>query len=105
VVRGEGGVLMSLMGRTRWVYGRILEGVGKFYSHTRFEVGNSTKVSLWHDLSCVNLALKDSFRGLFGIECVKDAFVASQSDFSGGFTQWNVSYARTAHDWEVDVFA
>jgi hypothetical protein len=28
---GVGGVLMSLFGRMRWGYGRILEGVGKIF--------------------------------------------------------------------------
>ena len=25
-------------------------------------------------------------------------------DLSGGSTQWNVSFARVVHDWEVHVF-
>jgi hypothetical protein len=34
-----------------WVYGRILEKVERlFSSYTRFEVGDGTKISFWHDL-------------------------------------------------------
>jgi len=36
---------------------------------------------------------------------VKDAFVADDLEFLGGFNQWNVSFIREAHDWEVDAFA
>jgi hypothetical protein len=42
---------------------------------------------------------------LFGIAYANDAFVAAHLELSGGSTQWNVSFARAAHDWEVDVFA
>jgi hypothetical protein len=31
--------------------------------------------------------------------------VADNMEVLGGSTQWNVSFVREAHDWEVDVFA
>lgn len=41
------GDLISLMGRMRWGFGRIFEGVGgKFSSHTIFEVGDGSKVKI-----------------------------------------------------------
>jgi hypothetical protein len=36
--------------------------------------------------------------------CTKDASVAAQVNFFGSSIQWNVSFVRAAHDWEVDVF-
>ena len=51
------------------------------------------------------MALKEAFIDLFGIVCAKDAFVTSHLELSGGSTQWNASFVRAAHDWEVDAFA
>jgi hypothetical protein len=71
-----------------WVCGRILGGVGgKFYSHTRFEVGDGSKVRFWHDLWCGDMALKDVFPVLFGIAHTKDALVEAHMKFSGGAIQ------------------
>jgi hypothetical protein len=50
-------------------------------------------------------ALKEVFPDLFSITCVKDASVAVHLELSSGSLQWNVSFIRAAHDWEVDVFA
>jgi hypothetical protein len=36
---------------------------------------------------------------------VRDVFVAAHLELSGGSNQWNVSFARAAHDWKVDTFA
>jgi hypothetical protein len=44
------------------------------------------------------MALKDAFPNLFGIACAKDASVAAHDKFSGGSTQWNMSFTRTTHD-------
>jgi hypothetical protein len=76
-----------------------------FKGFTRFEVGDGTRVSFWHDLWCGDLALKIAFPGLFSIACVKVASVATNFEVLGGSNQWNVSFSREAHDWEVDVFA
>jgi hypothetical protein len=49
--------------------------------------------------------LKEAFPVLFGIAHVKDAFVADNMEILGGSIQWDVSFIREVHDWEVDVFA
>jgi hypothetical protein len=51
------------------------------------------------------VALKAAFLVLFGNACAKDTSVAAHSESLGGSNQWNVSFARAAHDWEIDVFA
>jgi hypothetical protein len=48
---------------------------------------------------------KGSFSVLYGLACEKDASIAANLEFLGGSNQWNVSFTRTAHDWEVDGFA
>jgi hypothetical protein len=49
--------------------------------------------------------LKEAFPVLFGIAWEKDASVADNMEILGGSIQWDVSFVREAHDWEVDVFA
>jgi hypothetical protein len=44
------------------------------------------------------MALKEDFSYLFGIACLKDAFVVAPFEFLGGYTKWNVNFVRTAHD-------
>jgi len=56
-------------------------------------------------LWCGDTVLKEVFPDLFGIARVKDASVANNMEILGGSIQWNVSFVREAHDWEVDVFA
>jgi hypothetical protein len=51
------------------------------------------------------MTLKDALPVLFGIACAKDAPVEAHMDFSGDAIKWNVSFAKTAQNWEVDVFA
>jgi len=49
--------------------------------------------------------MKEGSPDLFGITCVKDASVADNMEILGSSTQWNVTFVREVHDWEVDVFA
>jgi hypothetical protein len=55
-------------------------------------------------LWCEDTALKVAFPTLFGIARVKDAFDADNLEVLGVSNQWNVSFIREAHDWEVDDF-
>jgi hypothetical protein len=80
------------------------KGWGKFCSHTKFDMGDGSKIRFWHDLWRGDLALKEAFSILFGIACTKDTFVVAHVEFFGGSIQWNMSFARAAHDWEVDTF-
>jgi hypothetical protein len=54
---------------------------------------------------CGEKTFKKVFPYLFSIACVKDALVAVHLEFSSGSPQWNVSFIRAVHEWEVDVFA
>ena len=78
---------------------------GKFYSHTRFEVGDGSKVSFWHDPWCWGMAFKETFPYLYGIAYANDASIATHLEILGGSNQRNISLVRAAHDWKVDVFA
>jgi hypothetical protein len=46
-----------------------------------------------------------SFSSSIGIAFAKDASVENNLEYLGSSNQWNVNFAREAHDWKVDVFA
>ena len=58
-----------------------------------------------HYKGCEDTALKEAFLVLFGIACAKDAFDTAHVENSFSVIKWNVSFAKAAHNWEVDVFA
>jgi hypothetical protein len=68
-------------------------------------LGDGSKIRSWHDQWCRDVVLKEAYPDLFGIACTKDASIPTHLEFYGGSNQWNVSFARTAHDWKMDVFA
>ena len=37
------------------------EGLGKFSSHTRFEMGDGSKVRFWHYMWCEDITLKEAY--------------------------------------------
>jgi hypothetical protein len=51
------------------------------------------------------MTLKASFPALFCLAAAKDASFADNPEFLGVSNQWNVSFTREVHDWEVNVFA
>jgi hypothetical protein len=51
------------------------------------------------------MPLKEAFPVLYGIACDKDALVATHLVSASGSFQWDVSFIRAAHDWEVDALA
>jgi hypothetical protein len=77
----------------------------EFSSFTRFEVGDGSKVSFWHDVWCGEQPLKGAFPELFSIACLRDASVADHLQFSNGSPQWNVNFVRATHDWELEFFS
>jgi hypothetical protein len=76
-----------------------------FSCHTKFEVGDRSQISFWHDKWCMDVALKATFPVLYGIARVKDASIADHLELFGGSNRWNVSFARAAQNWVVDIFA
>ena len=82
----------------------IRKGWETFKGFTRYVVGDGTRISFWHDLWCGDLVLT-AFLVLYGIVCEKNASVAANLEMLGGSNQWNVSFTREAHDWELEVFA
>lgn len=83
----------------------IKKGWRMISSHTRFQMGDGFKIRFWHDVWCREKALKEAFPNLYSIACMKDTYVAIQFELSSGSLQWNASFIRATHNWEVDVFA
>jgi hypothetical protein len=65
----------------------IRKGWRKFLCHTRFEVGDGSKINFLNDQWCGDVALNEAFLILFGIAHEKDASVATYSEFYGGSNQ------------------
>jgi hypothetical protein len=83
----------------------IRKGWKTLSSFFRFDVGDRDRTKFWHDLWCADTILKEAFPALFDIAHAKDASIVDNLELLGGSTQWNMSFAREAYDWEVDVFA
>jgi hypothetical protein len=65
----------------------------------RYEVGDGSKIRLWHDLCCWDKPLKESFSELFSIACCNEVWVADNMQLSNGDIKWNVSVIRSVLDW------
>jgi len=76
-----------------------------FCGHTKFILGHGSRIRFWHDVWCGEMTLNEAFPVLYGIARDKDAPAAAHMASESGFLQWDVSFIRLAHDWEVDVLA
>jgi hypothetical protein len=47
--------------------------------------------------------LKEAFPMLFSIPCHKEGLVVDRVQFSNDLLQWNVSFIKLVHDWEVEL--
>jgi len=80
------------------VWKHIRKGWEKFRNLVRFEVGNGTHISFWHDWWCGDRSLKQCFPALFSIVRNKDAMVEDNLVVHNGVIQWNVLFTRQIQD-------
>jgi hypothetical protein len=83
----------------------IRKGWSLLCSHTKLILGNGSRIRFWDDVWCGEVPLKEAFTVLYDIARDKDAHVADHLVLVSGSYQWDVSFFRAAHDWEVDVLA
>ena len=85
------------------VWKSIRMGWADFWRHTGFEVGLGTKVLLWHDKWCTDVALKELYPALYACSNNRDAFIASVyvSSGEGRSRDWSVTFCRDFNDWEM----
>jgi hypothetical protein len=81
----------------------IRRGCEKFYNFVRFEVGDGSLISFWHDWWCEDSSLKQCFPVLFSIVRNKDAMVDDNLVVHKGVIQWNVLFTRQIQDWEIEM--
>jgi hypothetical protein len=85
------------------VWKHIRRGWEKFRNSVRFEVGNGSHISFWHDWWCGDRSLKQCFPTLFSIVRNKDVMVVDNLAVHNGVIQWNVLFTRQIQDWEMDM--
>jgi hypothetical protein len=93
----------KLRGLLVGVWKHVRRRWGVFSRFIRFEVGDGSHISFWHDVWCGDHSLKDTFPGLFHIAQRKEARVMDNLQVSNGVMHWNVPFLRVVQDWEVEV--
>jgi hypothetical protein len=85
------------------VWKHIRRGWEKFCNFVRFEVGDESYISFWHDWWCKDRSLNQCFPVLFSIVRNKDATVVDNLVVYNGVIQWNVLFTRQIQDWEMEM--
>lgn len=67
----------------------IRKGWRSFSNYIRFEVGDGSKIRLWHDIWCSDRPLKVMILEMFRISCDKDASVGNSWQCVNDTSQWN----------------
>jgi len=62
----------------------IRKGWSLFNSHTRFILGNGSRIRFWDDVWCGEMPLKKAFPGLYDIACDKNSFMAAHLILESG---------------------
>ncbi|RVX07383.1 putative ribonuclease H protein [Vitis vinifera] len=83
------------------VWKAIRKGWENFRSHSRFIIGDGTKVKFWKDLWCGNQSLKETFPILFNLSVNKEGWVAEAWEEDEGGGSWGLRFNRHLNDWEV----
>jgi hypothetical protein len=66
-------------------------------------VGDQFRIQFWHDVWIGDRTLMEAFLVLFSIACSKEALVAIHMWFSNDTCQWNVTFIKAVHDWEMEL--
>ncbi|RVW76644.1 putative ribonuclease H protein [Vitis vinifera] len=83
------------------VWKAIRKGWEKFCSHSRFIIGDGTRVKFWKDLWCGNQSLEEAFPILFNLSVNKEGWVAEAWEEDEGGGNWGLRFNRHLNDWEV----
>ncbi|RVX18902.1 putative ribonuclease H protein [Vitis vinifera] len=83
------------------VWKAIRKGWEKFRSHSRFIIGDGTRVKFWKDLWCGNQSLEEAFPILFNLSVNKEGWVAEAWEEDEGGGSWGLRFNRHLNDWEM----
>jgi mannosylglycoprotein endo-beta-mannosidase len=68
-------------------------------------VGSGVRVSFWQDVWCGDIPLSLAFPVVYSLALNKEATVAEYVEVNDGIVAWNVSFVRSANDWELEEFS
>ncbi|RVX23503.1 putative ribonuclease H protein [Vitis vinifera] len=83
------------------VWKAIRNGWENFRIHSRFIVGDGTRVKFLKDLWCENQSLEDVFPNLFNLTINKEGRVAEAWEEDGVGGSWGLHFNKHLNDWEV----
>ena len=84
------------------MFGNLLGGVGTFFQHCDFVVGDGKRVEFWHDCWCGDMSLKGVFPELFVLSRDREASVDDIMSFPNGILHWDLRFSKNVHDWELE---
>jgi len=105
-IHGASGVLLNRQKPLRWGCRRTSEKV-RTLSQALVELMWGMEPGLAFGMICGmgTHPLKQLFKLYSVFAQAQDALVANNLEFFGSSNQWNVSFTKETHDWEVDIFA
>ncbi|RVW22024.1 putative ribonuclease H protein [Vitis vinifera] len=83
------------------VWKAIRNGWENFHSHSRFIIGDGTRVKFWKDLWCENQSLEEAFPFLFNLSTNKEGWVAEAWEENEVGGSWGLRFTKHLNDWEV----
>ncbi|RVW89042.1 hypothetical protein CK203_029384 [Vitis vinifera] len=83
------------------VWKAIRNGWENIRTHSRFIVGDGTRVKFWKDLWCENQSLEDAFPNLFNLAVNKEGWVVEAWEEDGIGGSWELRFNKHLNDWEV----
>lgn len=99
---GLAGVLMTYKGTMLWK--KIRKGWGKLSTHSKFQVGDGSKIKFCYDWGCEDRTLQETFLVVCSVAYATDASMAVYWEISSYFPQWNINFIRVLQDCEIDAF-
>ena len=94
-------LIVALKKRNIYIYITIRNGWENIRTHSRFIIGDGTRVKFWKDLWCENQSLEDAFPNLFNLAVNKEGWVAEDWEEDGVRGSWGLRFNRHLNDWEV----
>jgi hypothetical protein len=99
---GEDGVSKAI---TRSFEVGVWKNIRRWEEFSRFnifEVGDGSEIRFWRNVWCGDQTLKVAFLMLFSIARFKEASMAHHLQFSNEISQWNITFIKSVHEWEVE---
>ncbi len=84
-------------------YGELTDGWTSQPVHrfVGFTLGDGRRIRFWEDVWCSNGSLASLYLVLFQLAVNKDVMVSDCMETRNGGIQWNPTFVRSAHDWDL----